>query len=761
MAKVRSTAVSNGGAGLFEVLHRLRCPIDQCPQPCCHALSGRIDEEKRLAGRGPIGKKPHETASPNFRNGNQRRKYSGSGPSQDRVTHGQWGTQPQFRGGENFDDPGLAVDQCPATRPWNGIPHQRQRQKIDRFLHGVDAWKVGLRDHDAMTFAHNSRDQSALFDWAEANCTIETLLQEIGCPIKEMTFERDIGIGRAEARGDATPIKIADQLGYGDAKMTASHPSGFRQRPADIVCLTQQSLRPRGQHFALGCDVHGARGSFDQPDAKIGLEICHAFGKRGLRNAQRFGSTGEGAREHDGAEGPQGCKVESFIHNHELCFRKCVLVHENGHCKEHSQDTATDFGMFTMTSDISARPSDTRNTPSEVVVQPAPGRLVTVGVLLLAATTIMANATIAPSLPSLRAHYDDVPGIETLAGLIITLPSLAVVLTAGLMGWLADRFDRQHLLLASGLLYALGGTSGLWVDGLPALLVGRMLLGVGVAGMMVLGTTWAGDLWVGPARARFLGQQGAMMSAGGIVVVIVGGALASLGWRGAFATYVLVLPITFLALFALAPYNRRQAKSKAAGLLVEGTIPWRAFAFVGSLAFFFMVIVYMMPTRLPFLLAERGVSNPLLVGIVMSTATFFSLPGALLYGRLRQRLSVMAVFALSWGLTGSGMLIVALAPTVPVMVGGVAVIGLGIGPSLPNYTSHWLAVVPPGLRGRAAGLMTTAFFAGQFASPLVSAPLVAAFGLSGSFEALAVMQLVLAGFLGFASLRAGRQLAAV
>lgn len=238
---------------------------------------------------------------------------------------------------------------------------------------------------------------------------------------------------------------------------------------------------------------------------------------------------------------------------------------------------------------------------------PSPGNLVTTSVLLMAATTIMANATIAPSLPSLRAHFAGVDGIDTLAGLLITLPSLAVVLTAGLMGWLADRFDRQRLLLASGLLYAIGGTSGLWVDGLVAMLVGRLVLGVGVAGMMVLATTWAGDRWVGPARARLLGLQGATMSAGGIVVVLVGGTLASLHWRGAFATYFLVLPIMALALHSLAPSSRSRAVTVRIAPTGSDTIPWSAFAFVGSLGLLFMVVVYVMPTRLPFLLGERGV----------------------------------------------------------------------------------------------------------------------------------------------------------
>jgi MFS family permease len=117
----------------------------------------------------------------------------------------------------------------------------------------------------------------------------------------------------------------------------------------------------------------------------------------------------------------------------------------------------------------------------------------------------------------------------------------------------------------------------------------------------------------------------------------------------------------------------------------------------------------------------------------------------------------MAMFALSWALMGAGMLVLALAPTLPAMV---ALIGLGIGPSLPNYTAHWLGIVPPGLRGRAAGMLTTAFFAGQFASPLITAPLVGAFGLPGAFQALALAQLALAGVLGLAALRAGRAAAA-
>lgn len=111
-----------------------------------------------------------------------------------------------------------------------------------------------------------------------------------------------------------------------------------------------------------------------------------------------------------------------------------------------------------------------------------PGRAVTLAVLGLASMTIMANATVASSLPGLREHYAAVPHIDTLAGLILTLPSLAIVLSAGLMGVLIDRWDRQKLLLVTAALYAIGGTSGLWAESLWGMLAGRLALGLGVAG---------------------------------------------------------------------------------------------------------------------------------------------------------------------------------------------------------------------------------------------------------------------------------------
>ncbi|WP_103256198.1 MFS transporter [Tabrizicola aquatica] len=377
-----------------------------------------------------------------------------------------------------------------------------------------------------------------------------------------------------------------------------------------------------------------------------------------------------------------------------------------------------------------------------------PTRAVTWAVLGLASMTIMANATVASSLPGLRAHYADVPHIDTLAGLIVTLPSLAIVLSAGLMGVLIDRWDRQKLLLLTAVLYAVGGTSGLWAESLWAMLVGRLALGLGVAGTMNLGMTWASDLWQGPARARFLGMQGAAISGAGIVFMLLGGLLASYHWRGAFAVYALILPIAFLAFAALGPHARRIAAERDHPKPAQSTaerFPWAAFAFIAPLAFLFQAAFYITPTRLPFHLEALGTTSPLVVGALMAALVTVSAPVSLMYGRIRARLSAMTIFGLSFVLIGAGFVAHAMASDWHGVLAGSMIAGLGMGISMPNYTTWFMARVPATMRGRASGLLTTAFFLGQFASPLVSAPLVAAFGLAGTFAVVGGALVALGG----------------
>ena len=82
---------------------------------------------------------------------------------------------------------------------------------------------------------------------------------------------------------------------------------------------------------------------------------------------------------------------------------------------------------------------------------------------------------------------------------------------------------------------------------------------------------------------------------------------------------------------------------------------------------------------------------------------------------------------------------------------GATEIGIGFAVVMPNFVAIALALAPPDRRGLAGGILTTSVFLGQFCSPLVSLPSIAAIGFDGTFRGTT---LLLAG-LEFAAVMVG------
>jgi len=157
-----------------------------------------------------------------------------------------------------------------------------------------------------------------------------------------------------------------------------------------------------------------------------------------------------------------------------------------------------------------------------------------------------------------------------------------------------------------------------------------------------------------------------------------------------------------------------------------------------------MAEFYLIPTRLPFVLQDLGVGSAAVAGAIMAVTTLLSLPLSLAFGWLRARFSAMGLFAVSFAMLAVGLGLIGAANSAWAVIPGVAVIGSGPGLMMPNDMTFLMARVAPDWRGRASGLLTTAFFIGQFASPLLSAPLVSGLGRQQAFLAEAVVVLAIA-----------------
>jgi MFS family permease len=113
--------------------------------------------------------------------------------------------------------------------------------------------------------------------------------------------------------------------------------------------------------------------------------------------------------------------------------------------------------------------------------------------LLTSTLTVMSGATISPSLPAMQEYFANVENSELLVRLVLTIPALFIAFGGLFAGQLADRFGRKPLLIVSTLVYGFAGCSGLVLNSLWTLLIGRALLGLSVAGVMTGVTTLIAD----------------------------------------------------------------------------------------------------------------------------------------------------------------------------------------------------------------------------------------------------------------------------
>lgn len=346
--------------------------------------------------------------------------------------------------------------------------------------------------------------------------------------------------------------------------------------------------------------------------------------------------------------------------------------------------------------------------------------------------TVLAGALLAPSLPDMTRAFQDVPNAEFLVMLTLTMPALFIALGSPLAGILLDKRGRRPVLIFSLILYGISGTSGFFVDSLLGILVGRAFLGLAVAGIMSGFTTLIADYFTGSQLNKFMGYQGAAIGLGGMVSFILAGFLADIGWRLPFLIYLaafIVLPGVFLSI-------DEPVRLKATGdkdQKVSASFPLKPFVMIYSITFASMAIFFLIPILLPFYLTVEGGASNSQVGIALAAQTLTSIIMALLYYRLRARLSFLSLAAFVFLLLGINNVIISITPVYGVVVVALLIGGFGLGILPPNLGAWVASTAPPSMRGRAVGGFTMFLFLGQFASPIIIQPFVQQFGFSGAF----------------------------
>ena len=348
--------------------------------------------------------------------------------------------------------------------------------------------------------------------------------------------------------------------------------------------------------------------------------------------------------------------------------------------------------------------------------------------LMVASLGVMANAIVAAAMPAMRDAFGDVAYINTLIGLVVTLPALGIVLTAGIAGWLNDHVGRRPVMLGSLILYGVAGLSAMALDSLPAILAGRFVLGMAIGGTMTSAMAMIGDRYEGEARMRFMSTQAAVMSAASMMFVLGGGLLGELGWRYPFLMYALGFAMIPVVLAQL-PESRPKRPDTGA----RDRLDVRPLAVIGISTLLAMIMFYLLPVRLPFHLVANGYSSPAVAGLAVAVGTLTMSAMALGYSRTGAKLPAMVVYAVIFALSAIGFFIIANTTSLTGAMLGAAVAGAGNGWLFPINNLLIMERAPPHQRGRASGFHTMCIFTGQFLSPLLSGPIVDRSSVAGAF----------------------------
>ena len=166
-----------------------------------------------------------------------------------------------------------------------------------------------------------------------------------------------------------------------------------------------------------------------------------------------------------------------------------------------------------------------------------------VSVSCLTTTTL---PVLSPALPELA----DALGVSiTVVGWVQGAASFPGILTAVLVGYLADRFGGRRVVVVCVATFTLFGVAGFFASSFPMLIGLRLLQGLGTPGLMGLSIALIGELFEDEKdRMRFLGMNLAFVFMVQMIMPAISGIIAAGGAFRPFLIYLAGVPIGLWAL---------------------------------------------------------------------------------------------------------------------------------------------------------------------------------------------------------------------
>lgn len=328
---------------------------------------------------------------------------------------------------------------------------------------------------------------------------------------------------------------------------------------------------------------------------------------------------------------------------------------------------------------------------------------------LMVATGPVAMALYTPAMPGIATEMATSEGMVQMTLAVFFGGFAFAQLVAGP---LSDALGRKPVVLGFMALFLVGGLAAMLANSIEALIMGRLLQGIGAAVGITTARALIRDLFRGEQAARIMNMIGIILAVAPIISPTLGGLLLEVGsWRWIFVLMVLyaagVLAIVWLTMRETVPRNLSLLAPLVllrnyATLSVNPHFMLASGVVVGAIG-----ALYAQATLLPFILMERVGLSPVEYGLGMMLQSGSFMAGALAMRVLMSRVSATRLAAagvcmIVLGSLGALRLIWAAPDYLGVML-PVAVYAAGIAFVMPAMSMA--ALVPfPKIAGSASAL---------------------------------------------------------
>ena len=349
---------------------------------------------------------------------------------------------------------------------------------------------------------------------------------------------------------------------------------------------------------------------------------------------------------------------------------------------------------------------------------------------------------IGPILAQISAAF---PGTsDTTVQFLMTFPILFTMIFEILSSLMAQRLPKKALTLSGLVIVAAGGIMAfLFHSSMGIMFLWAAVIGIGLGFVAPIAPALINENFKEHEKEVMLGWQNSASTIGSMIMTFACGFLAGAGWNYGYLVYLIGIPGIICTLIGLPSSKVRsvagtQPESKDRG--VFRLVIWREMI----IACFFLMLYSAIPANVSMLMAERGIQDASVSGMV---TTLFSLAGMLMGLVFGYVMSVLKKLTNTVGviLLAAGSVIMGISTNVPALIAGSIIAGFSMSMVMPVCMGA--ASKLPGYEVINSALIMASTSVGIFITPLLTSLTAAVTGstaVSVRFIAFGVIGVILA-----------------